>query len=94
MSAPRSAEMEWMESPTNTKGATPPEGEKMKTTSARGRPAFPREADATRLSLRGFRKSLHKRLKQYALDHECTLEEAFNRVIEAGLTTLTVKKEY
>ena len=50
-----------------------------------GRPKTSDESDATRISLRGFSRSLHKRLKRYALEHDVSLEYVFNRAVREWL---------
>ena len=54
----------------------------------RGRPLSVRAPDAAPLSLRRFRASLKRRLAQWALDHDTTLEAAFNIAVEEGLRAL------
>ena len=50
-----------------------------------GRPKTSDESDATRISLRGFSKALHRHLKRWAVEHDCSLEYVFNRAVREWL---------
>jgi hypothetical protein len=44
------------------------------------------------IALRRFEKTLHKRLKRWALDHDVSLEQTFNRAIREWLAREEGKK--
>jgi hypothetical protein len=49
------------------------------------RPKSYDDKDSMIISFRGFSRSLHKRLKQWALAHDRTLEYTFNHVVREWL---------
>jgi hypothetical protein len=49
------------------------------------RPKSYNETDSMMISFRGFSRSLHKRLKQWALTHDRTLEYTLNHAVREWL---------